>query len=60
MTDIRRTYKIEFSCRPTVKELIDQLTTASKVIHEYTRVEVRTNGSSDPDLEEVTLVMIRD
>lgn len=59
MSDIKRTYTIEFPSRPSIKEILDQLTTASKVIHEYTRVEITTNGSSDPELEEVTMVMTR-
>lgn len=57
MSDINRVYEMTFPCRPTIREIMEQLTQASKIFSEYTRVPVSTNGSSDPDLEEVRMVV---
>lgn len=60
MTNVQRAYQIAFHSRPSIKQVVDELQTAAKVFGEYTRIAITNNGSADPELEEVTIAMVRD
>lgn len=60
MTTVRRAYKITFNSRPSIQQVVDELQIAARVFHEWTRIAITTTSSTDPELEEVTIAMVRD
>lgn len=52
-----RSYTIRFDGRPTLLKMQQELEHAAKSMHQYSDVFISTNGSADPDLEEITFVM---
>lgn len=55
--NIKRQYKVTFAGRPSLLQVQRELDMAEKVFGQYVTVEFATNGSSDPDLEEVYMRM---
>lgn len=54
---IDRNYTIIFNGRPTLDQVCRELIHAQKAVNPYTPLSISHNGSSDPDLEEVTFTL---
>jgi hypothetical protein len=52
-----REYTITFNGNPSLREIESEVLRAKKIFGEWTRVAVETNGSSDPELVEVTFTL---
>ena len=52
-----RTYSVLFQGRPTIRQIREELDNAAKSMNEYAEVQITTNGSSNPELEEITFTI---
>jgi hypothetical protein len=57
MTDVQRTYIVHFNGRPTIQGIVAELEHAAKVINQYRPVEIQVQHSTEPENEEVEMVM---
>jgi hypothetical protein len=57
---VHRTYTIRFNGQPNIQKIQKELANAAKSFNEYTTVAITSNGSTDPELEEISFTMEAD